>query len=123
MSRNMSCWLTRDAVRARTKTVTRRHVDSWAFLKVGDILNLVEKGQGIPKGGKVVRLARVEIVDVRIEPLYDIDDEDVRREGVDDMDAGEFCAWWLDEHNVPAFDSQTDAMRYLVRRIEWRYLS
>lgn len=32
MSRRMSCSMTIDAVRNRTKTVTRRHVNTWRTL-------------------------------------------------------------------------------------------
>lgn len=34
MPRRMSCSMTIDAVRTRTKTVTRRHVDTWTRLAV-----------------------------------------------------------------------------------------
>lgn len=34
MSRRMSCAITVDAVRARTKTETRRHVGSWRTLSL-----------------------------------------------------------------------------------------
>jgi len=67
MSRHMSCALTIDAVRARTKTVTRRDPATWARTKPGEHLILVEKARGIPKGEHVVRLAEVEVVDVRVE--------------------------------------------------------
>lgn len=71
MSRRMSCSMTIDAVRNRTKTVTRRHVDTWQNLKPGDRLTLIEKGMGLPKGATQVILAEVEIVSVWVEPLYD----------------------------------------------------
>jgi len=117
----MSCAMTIDAVRARMKTVTRRDVNTWKTLKVGDELTLVEKAQGIPKGGHVVKLAQVVITNVTVEPLYRIDEADVAREGVD-MEPSEFIEWWLESHKVPTFNSQTDTLRFLVRRIEWRYL-
>lgn len=50
MPRRMSCSMTVDAVRDRSKTVTRRHVDTWRDLKPGDRLVLIEKGMGLPKG-------------------------------------------------------------------------
>ena len=43
MPRNMSFMITKEQVRNRTKTVTRRL--GWAFLKPGDIVNAVEKGK------------------------------------------------------------------------------
>lgn len=45
----MSCALTIPQVVARTKTVTRRAVDTWATLSVGDELALIEKGMGPPQ--------------------------------------------------------------------------
>lgn len=72
MSRRMSCSMTIDAVRDRTKTVTRRHVDTWTTLKPGDRLTLIEKGMGLPKDAKQVVLAEVEIVDVRVEFLREL---------------------------------------------------
>jgi hypothetical protein len=60
----MSCSMTIAAVRNQTKTVTRRHVDTWTNLKPGDRLTLIEKGMGLAKGEKQVVLAEVEIIDV-----------------------------------------------------------
>lgn len=70
--------MTIPAVRARVKTVTRRHVDTWKDLKPGDRLTLIEKGMGLPKGAKQVVLTEVEITDVRVELLGNIHDENVR---------------------------------------------
>ena len=64
MPRRMSCSITVDAVRARTKTVTRRHASTWATLKPGDRLTLIEKGMGLKRGEKQVVLAEVEVEDV-----------------------------------------------------------
>lgn len=122
MSRRMSVSLTLDAVRERRKTVTRRHVDTWTDLKAGDHLMLIEKGMGLSKGAKQVVVAEVEVVDVRVESLWNVTDEEVAAEGFSQMDAFEFIDFWLDSHHVPTFHSQDDAMAYLVRRIEWRYL-
>jgi hypothetical protein len=63
--------------KARIKTVTRR-ID-WRKLKVGDVLCGVEKGQGLPRGGKVVRLGPIKVTEVRREPL---------RRMLDDLDYG-----------------------------------
>ena len=48
MPRRMSCSMTVPAVRDRTKTVTRRHVDTWRDLAPGDRVVLIEKGMGLP---------------------------------------------------------------------------
>jgi hypothetical protein len=122
MTRRMSCSLTIDAVRARTKTKTRRHVDTWVKLEPGDRLTLIEKGMGLPKGSHQVVLDEVEVVDVTVEPLYNMTDEDCAAEGFPEMDHFEFIEMWLDSHHVPTFATQDDAMRYMVRLIEWRYL-
>lgn len=121
MPRRMAVSITLDAVRARQKTVTRRHFDTWESLKPGDQLTLIEKGMGLPKGAKQVVVAQVEVVDVGVEPLYQITDEDVIAEGFPDMTASEFCEMWVESHHLN-FHSQEHAMAYCVRRIEWRYL-
>lgn len=122
MTRRMSVSLTLDAVRLRTKTVTRRHVDTWKDLKPGDRLTLIEKGMGLPKGARQVVVAEVEIVDVRVEPLHLVDEDDVEREGFDGMLPGEFVAFWLDSHGYAHLQTQSEVMAVQCRRIEWRYL-
>lgn len=65
--RLISFSMTTPQIKARTKTVTRRL--GWRFLKAGDRLMAIEKGQGLKKGEKVVRLGVIEVVDVRRERL------------------------------------------------------
>jgi len=137
MSRRMSVAMTLDSVRNRTKTVTRRHVGSWRDLKAGDRLTLVEKGQGLPKGGKQVVIAEVEVVDVRVEPLRDVTVGEVRREGLydeiyrqayashpgptwDHLVPELFNALWLRGHGYQP--TVANATTVECRRIEWRYL-
>lgn len=67
MPRLMSVAYTEDAVRERRKTVTRRK--GWLMLKPGDRLTLVRKSMGRKKGEPLVRVAEVEVVSVRREPL------------------------------------------------------
>lgn len=143
MSRQMSCALTIDAVRARTKTVTRRDPDTWTTLKAGDQVTLVEKGMGLKKGEKVVRVAEVEIVDVRIESLgrlVEVDGE-TALEGLGHMSSLDFAEFWATSHGWRRWWSVADShwtrweRRYtkrgcapfslhqiVCRRIEWRYL-
>ena len=113
--------MTIDAVRAQTKTVTRRHVDTWKDLKPGDRLTLIEKGMGLPKGEHQVVLADVEITDVRVEPIGMVTFEKnaTRREGMPRLTAAQFIRFWLDAHGYrwPRGDARTEC-----RRIEWRYL-
>ena len=112
MPRNMSFFLTTAQFRARTKTVTRRL--GWRFLKAGDVVMGVEKGQGIPKGGKVKRLGLIRVVYVRREALHRIPQWDVPKEGFPNMTAAAFIAMFC-EHNKCAADTE-------ITRIEFEYL-
>ena len=123
--------MTTDAVRNRTKTVTRRA--GWTFLEVGDRLTLCPKVQGRARytheGGerqKVVddleRICDVEVVDIRRERLdrmvLDIayGREEVALEGFPGMQPGIFVRqFFVDAQGIQPSD--------LVTRIEWRYLS
>lgn len=129
MPRRMSCSLTIDAVRTRTKTVTRRHVDTWRTLQPGDRLTLIEKGMGLPAGARQVVLDEVEIVDVRLEPLSAMTLADVAAEGFgpgsalggrDGWTVRDFTVMWLGSHGYHA--ERDSPARVQVRRIEWRYL-
>lgn len=111
----MSCSLTTNAVKDRTKTVTRRPFNTWRDLRPGDRLTLIEKGMGLPKGTKQVVLAEVEVVDVRVEVLHAMSDDEPAKEGFPELDVYEFAKMWMRE--VGRFD-----VHPLVRRIEWRYL-
>jgi hypothetical protein len=115
MGRLMSVTLTEDAVRDRRKTVTRRL--GWRFLQPGDQLTLCRKVMG-RRGEPLVRLAEVEVIDVRREPLNKISVEDVAREGIDvppgRSATGHFIAFFT-EHMRCNRDT-------VVTRIEWRYL-
>ena len=132
MTRRMSCSMTIDAVKARSKTVTRRHVDTWMDLKPGDRLTLIEKGMGLPKGAQQVVLAEVEIVGVRLEPIGLLDEirygrQEVALEGFGRMDPYEFKWLWIRSHyrsNAYDIDGYAAPMpgRLVCRRIEWRYL-
>lgn len=120
----MSCSMTVEAVRDRTKTVTRRHVDTWQGLKPGDRLTLIEKGMGLKKGERQVVLAEVEVVDVRVEDIghvwtrTDDGEPETHREGLGRMCADDFVAFWLRGHGYGA-DADWGTQ---CRRIEWRYL-
>ena len=120
----MSCSMTIPAVNARTKTVTRRHVDTWKDLKPGDRLTLIEKGMGLPKGAQQVELAEVEIVDVRVETLGMVAFEKwaTKREGLPEMTCQEFIMMWAASHGYGAHIDPRVAVNIECRRIEWRYL-
>lgn len=122
MTQRMSCSMTIESVRDRSKTVTRRHVATWQSLAVGDHLVLVEKAQGLKAGEHQVVLDEVEIVDVRVESLAMVLYEKfaTHREGLGHMTKHEFVAFWLKGHGYPA---NASAWQVQVRRIEWRYVT
>lgn len=68
--RNMSFILTTAQILNQTKTVTRR--DGWRFLNEGDLIQAVEKSQGLKKGEKVKKLATLRIVSIQQEPLIEL---------------------------------------------------
>ena len=134
MSRLMSVSLTEDAVRERRKTVTRRL--GWRFLKPGDRLTLCRKVMGRKAGEPLVRIAEVEVVSVRREPLFAMTDDDVAREAVPPRYPDgrmRFDEWYMDR----LIDALPTAAAWVtwfawemgcrpdddVTRIEWRYLS
>lgn len=114
MPRLMSVALTEEAVRARTKTVTRRM--GWLMLKPGDQLTLCRKVMGRRKGEPLERIVDVEVVDVRREPLSKIGrDGEVEAEGLGHMTPDEFVEFFCSTHKgCTPFST--------VTRIEWRYL-
>lgn len=121
MTRRMSCSLTVDSVRARTKTVTRRHVDTWMTLMSGDRLTLIEQGMGLKAGQKQVVLAEVEILSNQIETLGQVDFAECEREGLPHMEPREFRRFWAKGHGY----GQPEAALIQdlpCRRISWRYL-
>jgi hypothetical protein len=117
MPRLMSVAFTEDAVRARTKTVTRRK--GWTFLKAGDQLTLCRKVMGRKKGEPLVKVAEVEVVSVRREPLdwaiFAYGPSEMAREGFPDLDPREFVRrYFVEAQGMGEHDT--------VTRIEWRYL-
>ena len=121
MPRNMSFSMTTEAVRNRTKTVTRRL--GWDFLKPGDLLWAVEKGMGPKKGEKVKRIALIRVVSVSREPLWWIAAlerypqvgrrRETALEGFPDLTAAEFVGMFCNANRC-----EQDA---LVNRILFEY--
>lgn len=112
MPRLMSVALTTAAVEARTKTVTRRL--RWDSLQPGERLTLCEKVMGRIHGEPLVRVAEVEVVSVRREPLDAITAEDVAREGFPGWTPAQFVEFFTSHMRC-----RPDT---LVNRIEFRYL-
>jgi hypothetical protein len=128
----MSVAFTEQAVIERRKTVTRRK--GWwldkngrRLLVPGDRLTLCRKVMGRKPGEPLVRLAEVEVVGVRREPLcavagpYTVDFAggihfpEMVAEGFPDMDPHEFMQRYF-------IDAQGIGVKDDVTRIEWRYL-
>jgi hypothetical protein len=115
----MSVSLIERAVVERRKTVTRRL--GWRFLKPGDRLTLCRKVMGRKPGEPLERLAEVEVISVRREPLSAMTDADVEREGVDvalevagRTEAEAWVGWFAWTMGCSVDDE--------ITRIEWRYL-
>ncbi len=86
--RNMSFWYTWDPLLRGLKNVTRRL--GWWFLKPGDRVCAILKGQGLPLGWKVTRLGIFTVDTARAEPLDAITPADCAREGFPDLTPAEF---------------------------------
>lgn len=112
----MSVMLTEQAVRDRSKTVTRRL--GWVFLKPGTTLTLCRKVQGRKRGDgtvePLIRIAEVEVVSVRREQLKDIGPGETAREGFPDWTGGQFVDFFCN-----AMKCTPDTW---VTRVEWRHL-
>jgi len=113
--RNISCSHTKDQVRARTKTVTRRL--GWKDLKPGTLLRVVEKAMGLKPGEKIVPLAVVRVTKVTREKLFEIRRNrwDCGKEGFPQFDPDEFIVFFAGTFKVP--------VDQVVTRIEWKYES
>lgn len=124
MTRRISCAMTVEAVERMTKTVTRRHPDTWRNLKPGDELIIVAKAQGLAKGEKQRKLARVRVTDVWLESICTLTDQpeyglgEMFDEGCAHMAPAEFVDWWISSHGF----AKTPRRSVMCRRIQWRYL-
>jgi len=121
--RLISCTLTVDPVLTENKTETRRL--GWRYAKVGDRLIICEKVMGLGPGGRPRPLRCVELVGVRREPLHDIDDAAVVREGfgakVDELrrcGPAAAAAWFVGMF-CREMRCETDTVVTVLR---WRYL-
>ncbi len=111
--RNISFMLTQEQVMNRTKTVTRRN--GWRFLKVGDLLQGVNKCQGLKAGEHPVKLCVIRVEDVSFERLIDITDEDLIREGFPNMHKFDFVDMFCKSHKGVKGQSE-------VTRIAFSYM-
>jgi hypothetical protein len=125
MPRNISFALTKEQIRNRTKTVTRRL--NWLTLKPGDILNACEKCQGIKPGESIVRMGQIRVVSVRRERLdvllecvngvgfTEYAQEEMRREGFPGKSPSWFTEFFVKSHKGCELNST-------VTRIEFEYV-
>lgn len=111
--RNISFMLTQEQVKNRSKTVTRRN--GWRFLKAGDLLQGVNKAQGLKKGEHPVKLCVIRVESVQLEPLHLISAGDLIREGFPQMTKDEFITMFCKSHKG------VDRLS-MVTRIEFSYV-
>jgi hypothetical protein len=116
--RNMSFALTTAQVLARQKTVTRRV--GWTCLKPGDLIQAIEKGQGLKKGEKVKRLAVLRVEKVNREWMSGFRqrpdaEQECAREGFPNYTPAQFYTFFRSSHPDPSNDD------LLVTRIEFSY--
>lgn len=110
--------LTKDQIKARTKTVTRRF--GWLFAETGMLLMPVEKCMGLKAGESMVPLCgAIRIVSTRREPLRRmIDDpeygaEEARLEGFPEWTGQQFVDFFCKQPG--AYPNRT------VNRLEFSY--
>jgi hypothetical protein len=113
MARNMSFMLTTEQIKNKTKTVTRRN--GWKFLKVGEILNAVEKCQGLKKGEKIKHICQIIVIDKSYEELSSITKMELVREGFPNIWTDEFIKMFCKTHKGISKNS-------IVTRIEFEYI-
>ena len=110
--RNMSFFLTTEQIKNKTKDITRRF--GWWFLKPGDRVCAVQKGQGLKKGEKIKRICVIEIVSLRSEPIDDMTQADCIREGFPEMTPIDFVGMITKHYGV--------SPKKIVNRIEFKYI-
>ena len=106
--RNMSFMLTTEQMYSQTKLVTRRQ--GWDFLKIGDIIQAVEKCQGIPKGGHIKKIGKIIILETRWEPIFQMihvpqyGESEVILEGFPQMTPKEFVEMYCNHNKVKQWE-------------------
>ena len=113
MPRNMSFMLTTEQIRKRTKDVTRRV--GWWTVKPGEILQAVEKCQGLKKGEKIVHICKIQVLSTKAVELHEMNRSELIREGFPDMSESEFIEMFCRSHKGCTPET-------IVNRIEFKYL-
>ena len=105
MPRNMSFLHTKQQMRDRTKTVTRR--GGWIFLKPGDVVNAVETCMGLRRGERMRRICQIVVTQVTREPLNRITPSDVAREGFPHWTSEQFITFYCNNMKTRPTDEVT----------------
>ena len=111
--RNMSFALTTEQIKNKTKTVTRR--DGWLNLKEGEIINAVEKCQGLKKGEKIKSICQIKVTKITREPLNKITPEECIKEGFQALTPSDFIEMFCASHK----DCYPEKV---ITRIEFEYV-
>jgi hypothetical protein len=104
--RNISFTATKPQFRAHQKHVTRRgntNGPTWKNLKPGDVLMGCEQCQGLGKGGKIVKMGAIIILDATPEPINEI----IRRPTRALNPCTLTPVWWSDETTMEGFPELT----------------
>ncbi len=108
----MSFALTKEQILNQTKTVTRRN--GWKNLKVGDLIQPVEKCMGLQKGEKQVLLGcPIRVTSISVQQLHQITWEDLRKEGFPQMSQEGFIEMYCKANKC--------TRKQRVTRIEFEY--
>lgn len=110
--RNMSFAWTTPQARAKEKTVTRRQ--AWWKLKPGTLIQQVEKGMGLKKGEKMVKIHVVRIVAVELQVIFEVTQEDCVKEGFPELTPQAFVQFYCKGHGLDPTD--------VCNRIEFEYV-
>lgn len=115
MPRNMSFMLTTEQMYKRQKTVTRRL--GWWHIKPGDVVQAVEKCQGLKKGEQVKKICLIRILDTKAQELFliNFEEQGTAREGFPAMRPHEFIDMFCRSHKGCRPKS-------IVNRIEFEFL-
>lgn len=116
---NIAFSQTKPQIRARTKDVTRRL--GWENLQPGQVLQAIEKGQGLKKGERVKVMDTIRALSVRrerldrmiTEPVYGA--EECRREGFPELTAQQFVDKFCRSHRRCMPET-------IITRIEFAYV-
>lgn len=115
--RIMSVSKTKDQCYSFLKLTTRR--TGWWNVKDGEVLQLVEKAQGLPRGAHVVKINKIQVISSRAERLDTLITQpeygrlEMIREGFPDMTPMAFVDMFCEMNKCLPFE--------VVNRIDFRY--